>query len=255
MNELTINTVTDEQRQLIEKSADRNLVMPEFKVKNFVGNAQITPYAKLKQYIIELNGREMAVENMIYENKKLRLEIQLEKEKAESIRQQNPTQAALHDLEVFKLEGVLKRSDIRFRDAVQERNLFLKVIEDFNSSPEGTLPDGTKLIDAFDNPELCEKLEKDYWTLRLAKQTAMDMIAYGRAGVGNMDAVVMLEPDQQLEVMRLACDFFVRNEMRTNNLLSQVNQGIQQNMLPNSALVQQLMFKADENVPSVQNSK
>ena len=74
-----------------------------------------------------------------------------------------------------------------------------------------------KLIDVFDDPELCERLERDYWTLRLAKQTAMDMIAYGRAGVGNMDAVVMLEPDQQLEVMKLACDFFVRNEIRTSN--------------------------------------
>lgn len=247
--------VSKEHRELIEKSADRNLVMPEFKVKNFVGNAQITPYAKLKQYIIELNGREMAVESMIYEYKKIQLEIQLEKEKAESFRETSPIQAALHDLEIFKMEGVLKRSELRLRDSVQERDLFLKVIDDFNASPEGTLPDGTKLIDAFDNPELCEKLEKDYWTLRLAKQTAMDMIAYGRAGVGNMDAVVMLEPDQQLEVMKLACDFFVRNEIRTNNLLSQVNHNVQSNVLPNSPLVQQLMFKDKEDVPPIQNGK
>lgn len=254
MNEWTTE-VSNEHKKLIEKSADRNLVMPEFKVKNFVGNAQITPYAKLKQYIIELNGREMAVENMIYEYKKIQLEIQLEKEKADSIRETSPIQAALHELEIFKLEGVMKRTEVRLRDSVQERNLFLKVIDDFNASPEGTLPDGTKLIDAFDNPELCEQLEKDYWTLRLAKQTAMDMIAYGRAGVGNMDAVVMLEPDQQLEVMKLACDFFVRNEIRTNNLLSQVNQNVQTNRLPNSPLVEQLMFKDKEDVPGIQNSK
>jgi hypothetical protein len=108
----------------------------------------------------------------------------------------------------------------------------------------------------FDDPELCERLERDYWTLRLAKQTAMDMIAYGRAGVGNMDAVVMLAPDQQLEVMKLACDFFVRNEIRTNNLLSQVNQNVQNNMLTNSPLVKQLMFKAEEeNVSNIQNGQ
>ena len=76
------DNLSQEHRDLIEKSNNRNLVMPEFKVKHFVGNAQITPYAKLKQYIIELNGREMAVESMLYENKKAQLEIELEKEKA-----------------------------------------------------------------------------------------------------------------------------------------------------------------------------
>jgi len=252
MNDHT--NLSQEHRDLIEKSNNRNLVMPEFKVKHFVGNAQITPYAKLKQYIIELNGREMAVETMIYENKKLQLEIELEKEKAEACT--SPTQKALHELEIFKLQAGLKRSELRLRDATAERNLFLKVIDDFNASPEGTLPDGTKLIDVFDDPELCERLERDYWTLRLAKQTAMDMIAYGRAGVGNMDAVVMLEPDQQLEVMKLACDFFVRNEIRTSNLLSQVNQNVQNNLIANSPLVKQLMFKAEEeNVSSIQNSQ
>ena len=248
------SNLSQEHRDLIEKSNNRNLVMPEFKVKHFVGNAQITPYAKLKQYIIELNGREMAVETMIYENKKLQLEIELEKEKAAACT--SPTQKALHELEIFKLQAGLKRSELRLRDATAERNLFLKVIDDFNASPEGTLPDGTKLIDVFDDPELCERLERDYWTLRLAKQTAMDMIAYGRAGVGNMDAVVMLEPDQQLEVMKLACDFFVRNEIRTSNLLSQVNQNVQNNLIANSPLVKQLMFKAEEeNVSSIQNGQ
>ena len=245
--------LSQEHRDLIEKSNNRNLVMPEFKVKHFVGNAQITPYAKLKQYIIELNGREMAVETMLYENKKVQLEIELEKEKAAAC--ESPVQKAMHELEIFKLQGVLKRSEIRLRDAIQERNLFLKVIDDFNASPEGVLPDGTRLIDVFDDPEMCEKLERDYWTLRLAKQTAMDMIAYGRAGVGNMDAVVMLAPDQQFEVMKLACDFFVRNEIRTNNLLSQVNQNVQNNLLSNTALVQQLMFKAEENVNGIQDSQ
>ena len=83
----------------------------------------------------------------------------------------------------------------------------------------------------------------------------MDMIAYGRAGVGNMDAVVMLEPDQQLEVMKLACDFFVRNEIRTSNLLSQVNENVHNNLIANSPLVKQLMFKAEENVSSIQNGQ
>jgi hypothetical protein len=55
--------------------------------------------------------------------------------------------------------------------------------------------------------------------------------------------------------MKLACDFFVRNEIRTSNLLSQVNENVHNNLLANSPLVKQLMFKAEEeNVSSIQNS-
>jgi hypothetical protein len=91
--------------------------------------------------------------------------------------------------------------------------------------------------------------------LRLAKQTALDMIAYGRAGVGNMEAVGMLEPAQQIEVMELACDYFVRNEIRTNNILSYVNDSIQQLGVdaPTTKLSSQLYLgnKGKEDVPTV----
>lgn len=255
MNELTNQHLTPEQRDLIDFAISRNLTMPEFKITHFVGNAQITPFAKLKQYIIELNGREMAVENMIYENTKLKLEIELEKEKAESA--VSPAQKKLHELEIFKFKNMLKKSELRLRDSIKERDLFLKVIEDFNQTPEAYLPDGRRLLDAIDDVELSNQLEKEYWTLRLAKQTAMDMIAYGRAGVGNMDAVTMLGQDQQFEVMQLACDFFIRNEMRNQELLNSVNEGILQKKLEQTNLAKHLMFKDNgaNDVLSIQVSK
>jgi len=78
-----------------------------------------------------------------------------------------------------------------------------------------------------DDPIVSEELERQHWTARLARQTAMDMIAYGRAGVGNMEAVYMLEPPQQVEVMQLACELFVKNEHRTTGILDYVNEKIQ----------------------------
>jgi hypothetical protein len=218
--------------------------MPEFKIKNFVGNAQITPYAKLKQYLTELSGRQSAVESMEYEHQKLELQIELEKEFAESA--DSPAKRKLHELEVFKLNNLLNKSKFRLRDTYAERDLYIKVIEDFNNSPEAKLPDGRLLIDALDDPETCEKLEKEHWTLRLAKQTAMDMIAYGRAGVGNMEAVTMLEPEQQLDVMKIACEFFIRNENRTNALLSATNEALIQNRLPPSTFTAQLVFNGNQ---------
>lgn len=243
--------LTSEQIKLIDMAEDRSLIMPEFKITHFVGNAQITPYAKLRQYLIELNSRQSAVETMEYEVKKFELQIEAEYEKAEET--SSKAQKKLFELEAHKLEGMLRKSKLRLRDSIKERDLFLKVIDDFNQTPEAYLPDGRKLIEIIDDPDMANKFEKEHWTLRLAKQTAMDMIAYGRAGVGNMDAVTMLDENQQLEVMKLACDFFVRNELRQNTLLGQVNKNMQLGKPSESELVKQLMFKqvGNDNVSSI----
>ena len=90
-------------------------------------------------------------------------------------------------------------------------------------SPDGKYRDGRTLLEIMNEPEICEELEKEYWTYRMAKQTAMDMIAYGRAGLGNMDSVFMLEGEQQRDIMKLACDLFVKNEKRTQHFLQNAN--------------------------------
>lgn len=218
--------MTEYEKQVVEYSINKIWTMPEFKAKHFVGRAQITPYAEVKQYLIELNSREDLVETLEYDYKKALLEVEVEKEKLKSL--ENDLDKKLQQLEVEKSERNAKKRLNVLQGAYNERRLFLDLINKFNQSPEGKLSDGTLLIDAIRNDDsLIEKLEKEYWTLRLAKQTAMDMIAYGRAGVGNMDAVAMLGKEQQEEVMQIACDYFVRNEVRTQAMLSAANEKFQ----------------------------
>lgn len=256
---LTTNTtfVSPEHKELIAKSLNQKWVVPEFKVKNFIGNAQITPYAKIKQYLLELNTRESAVENMEYEVQKIAFEIEVQDEL--KLETSSAAQKKLHDLEIVKLQRLQRKSIVRLRDAYIERDMYLKLIDEFNSSPEGYLEDGRRIMDLIDDPAEVEKLEHHYWTMRLAKQTALDMIAYGRAGVGNMEAVSMLETSQQYEVMQIACDYFVRNEMRTNSLLSNINENIQKlgPAAPVTELSKQLYLQnqGTENVSSIQISK
>ena len=251
-----VDALSENQKELIAHAMGKSWTVPEFKVRYFIGNAQITPYAKLKQYMTELNTRESAVENMEYEIEKLKCELEIEHAKKEATA--DPIAKKIHDLEILKLDRMYKKSKFRMRDAYAERAMFLKLIEEFNNSPEGRLPDGTLLMDAIDDPVLSEQLERDHWTLRLAKQTAMDMIAYGRAGVGNMEAVYMLDGAQQQDVMALACDLFVRNETRTNGILSMVNESIQNGQLTHTPLTQVLDFKTPKenpNVSLIQNSQ
>lgn len=212
--------------------------IPEFKAKHFVGNAQVTPYAEIKQYFIELSSREDMVATLELDVKKARIELEIEKEKLSKL--SNPLEIQLQEIEVENADRLVKRKINNLRAAYGERDLYLNLIQRFNEGPHGKLEDGRLLSEAIKtDTELQERLEKEYWTLRLAKQTAMDMVAYGRAGVGNMDAVAMLGEEQQNEVMALACDYFVRNEMRTNTLLSIANERFQQGAI-GGKLAQQL---------------
>ena len=227
-NEMITNTnvLTENQKALVERAINTTFTMPEYKAKHFVGKAQMTPYDELKKYLIELNAREDTVERMEYEYSKLVFEKELEEEKLRVA--ESPAQQKLIYLEIMQLDRAIKRKQNSLYAAYKERQIFLDLIEKFNASPEGKLPDGRTLYDAVhEDPELANKLEYDYWTIRLAKQTAMDMIAYGRAGVGNMDAVMMLGKDQQEKVMQMACDLFVRSEIRNQQMLTTANKSLE----------------------------
>ena len=68
------------------------------------------------------------------------------------------------------------------------------------------------------DPEISEELEREYWVQRLGKQAAMDMIAYGRVGVGNMDSIVMLNKEDQRNALQHAADIAITNESRMNHI-------------------------------------
>jgi len=66
-----INNPFDEK--LMQISESMSFALPKYKAYNFVGGAQITPYARLKQWLLELRGSEDAVENLEYTVRKANL--------------------------------------------------------------------------------------------------------------------------------------------------------------------------------------
>ena len=86
----------------------------------------------------------------------------------------------------------------------------MKIVKDLLNSPAAVLPDGTKIMDVFGNEELEEKLERQHWITKLAKQASMEMLAYGKIGTGNMDAIAMMSPEDIAECLSLTSDYTVR---------------------------------------------
>ena len=71
--------------KLISVAQDLSFATPQYKLDNFVGGAQITPYAKIKQWFMELRAREDAVEHLEYLVKKKEIELEIDEEKIEFI--------------------------------------------------------------------------------------------------------------------------------------------------------------------------
>jgi hypothetical protein len=215
--EQNLNNPFDEK--LMKISESMSFALPKYKAYNFVGGAQITSYAKLKQWLLELRGREDAVEHLEYTVRKAELEIEMDKESKEFIT--DSKRKEMIDLTVADKLIDLRKFKRNLRDAYRERQGFIELIKEFLETEEAVLPDGTKLIDVFGNPELEEKYEHEYWTVRMAKQAMLDMISYGRIGTGNLDSILMMDPEQQKQVLTLASAYTISIDRNINHLMTQ----------------------------------
>jgi|TARA_B110000977_G_scaffold52738_1_gene71650 hypothetical protein len=193
--------------KLMEVSENISFALPKYKAESFVGGAQITPYAKLKQWLLELRGREDAVQHLEHKVRKQEIEIELQQRGFEHIT--DPLKKELIELSIADMEIDLRKFRRNLKDSYIERQGFLDLVKEFIESDDSKLPDGTSLMDVFGNSELEDKFEHEYWTVRMAKQAMLDMISYGRIGTGNLDSILMMSPEQQTQVLSLASSYTV----------------------------------------------
>ena len=213
------NGLTDEMsKKLLDIAEGVSFALPKYKAENFVGGAQITPYAKLKQWLLELRGREDIVEHLEYTVRKQELEIQIQEESKEFLTDSKRKQ--LVDLTIADMKIDLRKFQRNLKDAHIERQGFIDLIKDFLESDDAKLPDGGNLIDVIGNKELEHKYEHEYWTVRMAKRAMLDMVSYGRIGTGNLDSILMMSPDQQKDVLSLASSYTVFIDKNINQLMS-----------------------------------
>jgi predicted house-cleaning noncanonical NTP pyrophosphatase (MazG superfamily) len=213
------NGLTDEMsKKLLDIAEGVSFALPKYKAENFVGGAQITPYAKLKQWLLELRGREDIVEHLEYTVRKQELEIQIQEESKEFLTDSKRKQ--LVDLTIADMKIDLRKFQRNLKDAHIERQGFIDLIKDFLESEDAKLPDGGNLIDVMGNKQLEHKYEHEYWTVRMAKQAMLDMVSYGRIGTGNLDSILMMSPEQQKDVLSLASSYTVFIDKNINQLMS-----------------------------------
>ena len=167
---------------------------------------------------MELRGREDAVEHLEYTVQKQDLEIQIQEESKEFLTDDKRKQ--LVNLNIADMRIDLRKFKRNLKDAYIERQGFIDLINDFLDTDDAKLPDGSNLIDVIGNKDLENKFEHEYWTVRMAKQAMLDMVAYGRLGTGNLDSILMMSPEQQKQVLSLASSYTVFIDKNINQLMS-----------------------------------
>ena len=97
----------------------------------------------------------------------------------------------------------------------EERDKYMMLIDRFNESEEGKLPDGRKIIDIIGNHEEEERLEAELWAVRLGAQAGYDLMFYGRVNNGNMEAIDQLPKP----IRELALENAISKALETNQHL------------------------------------
>lgn len=212
--------LSDSQNSMMLKAQEMDWSVPEFKVKHFVGGSHIHPLHRVQQYLLELNTRLDMMNQHDYDLAKFKALQELEREKKEYAKFN--AEKTLCDVEIDDLGRKIKATEVKVHNLSEDIKKYMRLIEDFNNSPEGRDKDGVLYYDILSDPVKREAIEAEYWEYRLAKQAAMDMVAYGRIGSGNMEAILQLDADAQNKCIAMAYEVLITNETRMNMIQEKV---------------------------------
>jgi len=215
INDLTsdVSGYTKSQKDILLYATNRHWGVPTFKIDNFVGGAQFTPFGKLRQLLLELGARENMIVEQELKIERTKLEIELEKERISLTI--SPTEIKIHELNIKEKERTLLNQKNGVSSVYEERDKYMVLIDKFNNSEEGKLPDGRFIMDIIGNYDEEERLEAELWGIRLGAQAAYDLMFYGRVNGGNMEAIDQLPK----EVREIALETAVAKAIETNRHL------------------------------------
>jgi hypothetical protein len=206
------------EQKIVLGALNQNSGQSEYQNKFFVTASQLTPYKMIKQCLLELESRHHSWYNVKNKLKRKRVEIKM------ATRDMNATQDPLHKeliaVDIEDMENDCRIWERKMKQAEEELAVFIKQVKDI----------------AGDNEELLQKAftydheeERQYWITRMAKQAAMDMVAYGRIGSGNMDSIAMMPEEDQVMTLATTLQYNERLMGGLQQISEAVNQGLLEN--------------------------
>lgn len=187
--------LTDFDSHIVRESVLVNTGMTHFQSKHFVAGSQITPWRQVRQALMELETRYHAYFELRTTLRKAEVQRKMQARAIEHEPDELVREMLQIDLEKIDYDITIWRR--KLRQAEIEIDSFLKIVREHVHNEE----------DLKYFTEMNEEEERQYWVYRMGKQAALDIIAYGRIGSGNMDSIAMMAYEDQVEVLHKAIQY------------------------------------------------
>jgi hypothetical protein len=212
--------------KIIQEAVHHNNGQTDYQAEHFVANSQLTPYKKVRQAMMELEVRHHAymeirtnLRRAEVMDRKFQRDIDILMERGDDI------SAELTQIDKDKNQYDITIWRRKLRQAELEIESFLKIVKTYAPDEESL-----KFYTDINADE-----ERKYWILRMGKQAAMDIIAFGRIGSGNMDSISMMSREEQIEALTIAIQYsgLINANIASisSNVQDDINQAIEQNLL------------------------
>ena len=221
------------KEEIIKLSHDWDYAYSDYQIESFVVNTGVVDYRKAKQCLIEIEQRQQSIEDQEFTIRKLDVEIEILKESLDEGK--SPNEKKLIEIEIEEKENFQKRNHRRLLGMKTEQERFVAQFRKYANSAE----------EVEDLKASVDEEERKYWIARMAKQGAMEMLAYGKIGTGNMESIMQMPQEDQMEVISGALDY--TKKMETGIIA--LEKDIEKN------LIEQLKNQADiEFIPKLNDS-
>ncbi len=192
--------VDDFDRGIIDWTDTAFFEQTEFQNRWFVVNSQVTPYRQLRQACMEVQSRYQSLQRVTIQYKRSqndckRVEAEMQEEKDEYWKEDKK-----YELELLYLD--LQNWKNKIRQCQAELSGILKIVKE----RVGDIP-ASEVTKYLSDRDIMEEEEHKYWIARMAKQSATDLLTTGRIQAGNLDSMLMMNPEDQAAVTDLALTY------------------------------------------------
>jgi len=212
-----MNFSTDEEK-ILETALQFDNGQSNYSSINFVQKTGLTSYKKIHQSFMELETRYHAYKSIVRNLREAEVRVKILE------RDINKEQDDLEkELLIIKYDDLVYDVTVfkrKMKQCERELRIYLELLEK------------TKEKDLTEYLIEDETEERKYWMARMSKQAAMDIVAYGRIGSGNMDSILLMPEEDQLETLKGALHF---SGLLTNTI-GQINKQIEGEINSNEAL-------------------
>ena len=176
-----------------------SLGMSKNQILDYVIKSHVTADRQLKQVFLEIENRSHQYEKMLLDEKKGIVRLRKVKEEFEKLKAEGAEQYDI-DLAEIEVEDAMLDMEMWHRrkgQAQYELNVFIEYVKEKGYTKE-------QLEEAV---EWNAEREREYWIARLGKQAALDIMANGRVGIGNMDSIAMMKQEDQVGILDVASQY------------------------------------------------